>query len=200
MPGPEDGWNERYVSGDLPWDTGSPDTYLVEMVSRWPMCRGRVLDVGCGTGTNSIWLARQGFEVIGLDISGEAIGIARRRAEGQGVSCRFVREDFLHFDAGGGEYIFLFDRGCFHSIPTEKGRRSFASRAAQLLSPHGLWLSMIGNSDDPMPDQGPPKLSALEIATFMEPLFEILHLSSCMIESRGGDEPPRFWQCLLKKR
>ena len=200
MPGPEDGWNERYVSGDLPWDTGSPDTYLVEMVSRWPLCRGRVLDVGCGTGTNSIWLARQGFEVVGLDISAEAIGIASRRAEEQGDSCRFVNEDFLHFDVGDGEYIFLFDRGCFHSIPTEKGRRSFVARAAQVLSPCGLWLSMIGNNDDPLSDQGPPKLSALEIATFMEPLFEILHLSSCMIESRGGGEPPRFWQCLLKKR
>ncbi len=200
MPGPEDGWNERYVNGDLPWDTGCPDIYLVQMVSLWPLCRGRVLDVGCGTGTNSIWLARQGFEVVGLDISAEAIGIASRRAEEQGVSCRFVNEDFLHFDVGDGEYIFLFDRGCFHSIPTEKGRRSFVARAAQVLSPCGLWLSMIGNNDDPLSDQGPPKLSALEIATFMEPLFEILHLSSCMIESRGGGEPPRFWQCLLKKR
>ena len=200
MPGPEDGWNERYVNGDLPWDTGCPDIYLVQMVSLWPLCRGRVLDVGCGTGTNSIWLARQGFEVVGLDIFAEAIGIASRRAEEQGVSCRFVNEDFLHFDVGDGEYIFLFDRGCFHSIPTEKGRRSFVARAAQVLSPCGLWLSMIGNNDDPLSDQGPPKLSALEIATFMEPLFEILHLSSCMIESRGGGEPPRFWQCLLKKR
>ncbi len=199
MPGPKDGWDKRYVSGDLPWDTGCPDTYLVQMVSRWPLCRGRVLDIGCGTGTNSIWLARQGFEVVGLDLSGEAIGIARRRAEEQAVSCRFVCEDFLQFDAKDGEYVFLFDRGCFHSIPTDKGRRLFAARAAQVLASCGLWLSMIGNSDDPLLDQGPPKLSALEIATFMEPLFEILYLGSCMIESKWGD-PPRFWQCLLKKR
>jgi len=192
-------WDERYVSGDLPWDTGCPDTYLVQMVSRWPICRGLVLDIGCGTGTNSIWLAQQGFDVIGLDLSAEAIAIATKRAAEQGVSCRFTSSDFLDFEVEDWACFFLFDRGCFHSMPDEEARRAFAARAADVLSPGGLWLSMIGNIDDPLQDQGPPKLSARQIATLLEPFFEILNLQSCMIESRRG-EPPRFWQCLLRKR
>ncbi len=199
MPGPEDGWDERYVTGDLPWDTGCPDTYLVQTVSRWPLCRGRVLEIGCGTGTNSIWLARQGFDVVGLDISGEAIAIARKRSDEQGVSCKFAACNFLKAGAGAGECVFAFDRGCFHSIPGEKGRRTFTAQVAAALIPGGLWLSMIGNADDPRQGQGPPKMSARQITEIVEPLFAILDLQSCMIESRKGD-PPRFWKCLLKKR
>ena len=67
MPKPS-GWDERYLRDDLPWDTGCPDTYLMRMIARWPVCRGTVLEIGCGTGTNSIWMARQGFDVIGLDL------------------------------------------------------------------------------------------------------------------------------------
>lgn len=198
MPKPSS-WDERYLRDDLPWDTGCPDTYLLRLVARWPVCRGRVLEIGCGTGTNSIWLARQGFDAIGLDISAEAIDIARRHADEQGISCRFICDDFLDCDLEAESCLFLFDRGCFHSIPDEEHRRAFAGRVAEMLPSGGLWLSMIGNADDPVRDQGPPKLSALQIATIMEPLFEILNLESCMIESRRG-RPPRFWQCLLKKR
>jgi len=192
-------WDKRYVSGDLPWDTGCPDTYLVRLVSRWPECRGTVLEIGCGTGTNSIWLAEQGFDVIGLDLSAEAVAIARRHADKKGTACRFVCGDFLDCDLEKESCFFLFDRGCLHSMPDDEQRLAFAGRVAEMLSPGGLWLSMIGNADDPVRDQGPPKLSALQIATVMEPLFEILNLESCMIESRLG-RSPRFWQCLLRKR
>lgn len=191
-------WDERYSSNELPWDTGRPDTYLVRMVSRWPVRRGVVLDIGCGTGTNSLWLARQGFEVTGLDISQEAVAMARKRADEEGVACRFVCGDFLTNDIVPASVGFVFDRGCFHAVQ-EEDRNVFVDQVAQLLTPDGLWLSMIGNADDPMQDKGPPKLSARDITAAMEPAFEILHLESCMIESRMG-QPPRFWQCLLRKR
>jgi cyclopropane fatty-acyl-phospholipid synthase-like methyltransferase len=191
-------WDERYVRDELPWDTGCPDTYLVRVVSRWPVHRGRVLDIGCGTGTNTIWLAEQGFEVIGIDVSSEAIVRAEKRVVREDVACSFLCDDFLTVDIELESQQFLFDRGCLHSMDDEK-RPAFVSRAAELLVAGGMWLSMIGNLDDPFPDEGPPKLSALQIAEAMEPKFEILHLESCMIESRRG-RPPRFWQCLVKKR
>ena len=84
---------------------------------------------------------------------------------------------------------FIFDRGCFHAMREEE-RTGFVVRAAESLSSGWLWLSMIGNADDPFPDEGPPKLSALEIAEAMEPAFEILHLESCMIESQAGTTAP----------
>jgi len=191
-------WDERYISDELPWDTGCPDTYLVRVVSRWPLHRGAVLDIGCGTGTSSIWLAEQGFDVIGVDVSKEAVAIAEKRACDEEIVCRFLCDDFLTVGVEAESQQFLFDRGCFHSMDNEK-RPAFVSRAAELLVSNGLWLSMIGNADDTFRDHGPPRLSALQIAEAMEPAFEILHLESCMIESRRG-RPPRFWQCLVRKR
>jgi methylase of polypeptide subunit release factors len=75
MPMPD--WDERYATGNLPWDTGDPEPYLVELIERGTIAPGRALEVGCGTGTNALWLAARGFEVVGIDISPRAIAMAQ---------------------------------------------------------------------------------------------------------------------------
>jgi len=194
----EKSWDERYRTGELPWDTGRPDLHLVSLISKWPLVRGKALDIGCGTGTNSLWLARQGFEATGLDVSAEAIAQARQRAGAQEVDCTFVCDDFLTSDMAANSLAFAFDRGCLHTIAGEQ-RGGFVKKVAKLLLPGGLWLSLIGNADDPRPDKGPPKLSAAAVAQTVEPFFEILELESCLLESRL-EHAPRFWRCLLRKR
>jgi len=194
----EKSWDERYRTGELPWDTGRPDLYLVALVSKWPMVRGKALDIGCGTGTNSLWLARQGFEAIGMDVAEEAIAMARQRAVDQEVGCTFVCDDFLTADIAADSVSFAFDRGCLHTIAEEQ-REAFVKRVAALLVPGGLWLSLIGNADDSRPDKGPPKLSASAVASAVEPVFEILEMESCLLESRL-ENAPRFWRCLFRKR
>jgi len=192
-------WDHRYETDDLPWDTGHPDSYLVRMVSEWPSCAAQVLEIGCGTGTNSIWLAGQGFTVTGLDISSSAIAIARKRAREQGVSCRFLVDDFLSCPLADAPYTLVFDRGCFHSTVEPQEREGFVRRVASCLGEGGLWFSLIGNSDQPSEGKGPPRLSATEIVASVEPGFEILTLRSCLLESRYRFSP-RFWQCLMRVR
>ncbi|MCG8344800.1 MAG: methyltransferase domain-containing protein [Chlorobiales bacterium] len=63
----ENRFEERYAKGDIPWDIGRVDANLVELVENRPVGNCRALDIGCGTGDNSLWLARRGFEVTGLD-------------------------------------------------------------------------------------------------------------------------------------
>ncbi|MCK5516981.1 MAG: class I SAM-dependent methyltransferase [Desulfobulbaceae bacterium] len=192
-------WDDRYEQDDLPWDTGHPDTYLVRMVSRWPKLAGKVLEVGCGTGTNAIWLAEQGLEVTGLDISSSAIALAQDRAAVKGVECRFLADDFYNCPLDN-EFAFVFDRGCFHSTADAEGRTQFVDRVASCLISGGIWLSLMGNSDEIVEKgKGPPRLSAMEIAASVEPAFEILRLESCLLESRSP-QPPRFWQCLMRVR
>src|SRR5215471_15277880 len=85
MPHPP--WNERYASGEaLPWDTGTPDPLLVDMIESRAIAPGRTLEIGCGTGTNAIYLGQHGFEVVGVDISPLAVEAARAKAHGR---CRF---------------------------------------------------------------------------------------------------------------
>jgi SAM-dependent methyltransferase len=61
-------WEQRYVDDDLPWDRESPDAHLKGVLHDFAIAKGKVLDIGCGTGTNGIWLDSLGFEVTGLGI------------------------------------------------------------------------------------------------------------------------------------
>ena len=62
-------WNDRYRDDNLPWDTGRPSAELQRVLGRNPILSCRALELGCGTGTNSVWLAQQGFEVTGIDLA-----------------------------------------------------------------------------------------------------------------------------------
>ncbi|VGO14381.1 hypothetical protein PDESU_02942 [Pontiella desulfatans] len=195
----ESRFEERYQSGDLPWDHGMVDFNLVETVAGAGIKPCRVLDIGCGTGDNAIWLAEQGFDVVGCDLSTTAVRFANAKAEIAGARCHFIVADFLAGHMPSVPFGFAFDRGCLHSIPDALGRKAFAERVGGLLEQGGLWLSLVGNADEPKRDVGPPQLSAVELASFVEPYFEILSLKSGLF---GSDQqtPPRAWICLMRKR
>ena len=50
-------WDRRYVDGHLPWDSGKPDVHLRRFIEDSKIVPCKTLEVGCGTGTNAIWLA-----------------------------------------------------------------------------------------------------------------------------------------------
>src|ERR1700676_2864379 len=94
-------WNDRYLQGDTPWETGHPSTELQLVVQEECLAPCRALDLGCGTGANAVWLAQQGFAVVGVDVSPAAVERARRRAEEAGVAVQFVAADLLDLPALG---------------------------------------------------------------------------------------------------
>lgn len=192
-------WEERYRTGSTPWDLGRPDFNLIDMVSKRPIPSCRALEIGCGTGTNSVWLAQQDFSVTATDVSVLAIRKARERAADAGVQCTFVVSDFLYDEIPGGPFGFVFDRGCFHSFDTDVERKRFAENVAFHLEKDGLWLSIIGSKDGPPRDHGPPQRSARHVVYAAEPYFEILSLISSHLDS-NSPTPPRAWVCLMKKR
>ena len=79
---PHPSWNESYASGQLPWDTGQPEPLLVQFVTSGAVAPGPTLEIGAGTGTNAIWMAERGFDVLGVDISPLAVEIAHAKMEG----------------------------------------------------------------------------------------------------------------------
>ncbi len=153
----ESRWQERYQNNETPWDTGRPDSQLIRMMLEFPIRPCNLLEIGCGTGTNAIWLAQHEFKVTGVDISEAAILKAKEKALNAEVKCEFFAADFLNEKIIGAPFDFLFDRGCFHSFhgnPDEQKR--FAENAANILHPSGLWLNFSGSADDPPRDTGPP--------------------------------------------
>ena len=190
---------DRYKAGDAPWDVGKPDFNLIEVVTQRPIQPCKVLDVGCGTGDNSIWLARNRFEVVGADAAAIALEKAKEKATKANVKCDFIQTDFLNSKIQGAPFGFVFDRGCFHSFNLENDRRNFAKNVAAHLEDAGLWLALIGNADEQRQGPGPPQRSAGDIVLAVETYFEILALESSHFESNHPD-PPRAWRCLIQKR
>ena len=192
-------WEDRYRAGSTPWDVGRPDFNLIDMVLQRPIPSCRALEIGCGTGSNAVWLAEHHFEVTATDVSGVAIEKARERAADSGVTCAFFVMDFLDARIPGAPFAFVFDRGCFHAFGSAKERNTFAENVAFHLEDRGLWLSLVGSMDDGPRDVGPPQRSARDIVIAVEPHFEILSLTSSHFDS-NRPKPPRIWVCLMQKR
>ncbi|WP_394844860.1 class I SAM-dependent methyltransferase [Pendulispora brunnea] len=193
---PKTPWNDDYAAGDLPWDTGQPDPRLVEFIESGAIVPGRALDVGCGTGTDAIWLAERGFDVLGIDLSPLAVDQARSKLGASKLRCRFAALDFLAAAPAEPPFDFVFDRGCFHGFDEAEERSRFARRVAAALTTGGLWLSLIRSTEGPARDKGSPCRSALDVISAIEPELEILELRSIPSQI----ESARAWFCLSRRR
>jgi len=193
---PHPSWNESYASGQLPWDTGQPDPLLTEFVTSGGVLPSRTLEIGAGTGTNAIWMAEHGFDVLGVDVSPLAVERAHAKTEGRALRCRFASWDFLAAPPLDGPFQFVFDRGCFHVFDEPDERQQFAAQVAAALAPGGLWLSLIGSTEGPAREVGPPRRSAREVTLAIEPALEIVELRSA--EFHGNNA--KAWFCLSRKR
>jgi SAM-dependent methyltransferase len=118
-----------------PWDTGISPPELLEFIETH--APGRAIDLGCGTGTNIITLARAGWKTEGIDFSPRAIRAARRKCRSAALNCRVSVCDVTRMDGVGGPFEFALDIGCFHSV---RARDSYVANLARILAPGGHWL------------------------------------------------------------
>ncbi len=98
-----------------------------------------VLDVGCGAGAETIFLARCGFSAIGVDSSAKAVEIARARAAAAGVEASFHRADATDLPLADRSIGFAADRGCFHVTGHDR-RAAYAREVHRVLSPGARFL------------------------------------------------------------
>ena len=143
-------YERAYRRGRTPWDSGITPPEVVDEVSG--VEPGRALDLGCGTGTNVLWLAQRGWTAIGVDFSSLAIESARRKADWTS-GAMFVEGDVTRLSELGveGPFDLLLDIGCFHSIPVR--RRDEYSRevarvarggAPMMIFAFGPWIRIPG--------------------------------------------------------
>ncbi|MCC9604502.1 class I SAM-dependent methyltransferase [Blastopirellula sp. JC732] len=192
-------WNQRYLEGNLPWDTGLPSTELQKAVMQHKLGPCRVLDIGCGTGTNSLWLAEQGFEVTGIDLAPLAIERAEQRARDAHSSATFAVVDILTAPLAAGPFDFFFDRGCYHAVRRE-APHGYAPAVARLLAPGACGLILAGNANEPH-DPGPPVVSEKQIREELGTEFEIIELHEFRFDPGPmREEPFLAWSCWVEKR
>jgi SAM-dependent methyltransferase len=192
-------WNESYRTGDLPWNTGRPSSELQRIVSDGKIQPCRALELGCGTGTNCVWLAQQGFEVTGVDLAPLAVAQAEQAARAAGVEVRFVVADMLQLPDLGGQFGFFFDRGCYHAV-RRNAPEQYASAVARHLASGARGLILAGNAREPH-DPGPPVVTEEQLRAELGLAFQILDLHEFRFDEAPG-VPERFlgWSCLIEKR
>ena len=99
---------------DLPWHRDTPDGFILDVVATRAK-PGRALDLGCGSGVFSAWLAKQGYEVTGLDVIPRAIEMSNERAVAEGVQVNWINADLLSWNAPS-QFDVIVDSGCLHSL------------------------------------------------------------------------------------
>jgi SAM-dependent methyltransferase len=130
-------WNKTYETGQYAhfWETSNPSQELVGFLTARPPGAGALaVDLGCGTGSDVIELARQGYRAIGIDLSPKAIEIAQARAAEKEVSAQFQVGDVLDLLLVDETVDLAVDRGCFHHLG-EEDRHRYAAEVVRVLRP-----------------------------------------------------------------
>ena len=168
----------QYLLNRARWDTGVTPPEVVEMVEQGDLSAGRALDLGCGTGTNCIYLAHHGWEAVGVDFSALAIRRARRNARRAGVDCRFYRGDVTDLAFLTGPFDLVLDIGCLHSVPPKR-RKRYAAGLARLVRPGGRYMLYAFTPWPGHPSRG---LSPEEVRRLFAAAFAVER-------QEGGDDP-----------
>jgi SAM-dependent methyltransferase len=135
-----------YRLGVMPWDGHAMSARLralTEGPERLPP--GRALDLGCGTGDASIYLAQHGWQVTGVDFVERALAWARRKAAQAGVRVDWVRVDWVRGDVTrldpevGTGFQLAVDNGCLHGL-SDASREDYVREVARVVSPGGRLL------------------------------------------------------------
>ena len=189
-------FDRMYAAGTAPWDSGMVSQELVRVIEAGRF-RGRsVLEMGCGTGTNAIELARRGFQVTAIDWAVRAVRRAREKARSAGVTIDFRVGDIVRTELEG-PYDLLFDRGLYHGI-RRYDLEGFLARLCRETRTGTRWLCLAGNAREISPI-GPPVVSEEELRTELEPDFQILDVREFRFDLRV-EAQPLAWSILLERR
>jgi ubiquinone/menaquinone biosynthesis C-methylase UbiE len=190
-------FEKSYATGDTPWDSGIPSAELVRVLDAGLLPGKAVLEIGCGTGTNAIALARRGYRVTAVDFVDLAVRRAREKAREAGLEIDFRVGDATRIDLGG-PYDVVFDRGVYHGIRT-RNLLAFLKMLERVTREGSRWLCLAGNAKEPMED-GPPVVSEQEFRSELEPLFKILEVREFRFTLDREDFRPLAWSILMERR
>jgi SAM-dependent methyltransferase len=183
--------------GRIPWNLEQPPELLADLVHSGRIRPCDAIDIGCGAGNYTVWLATLGFRMTGMDISPTALELAGQLAREKGVTCRFLEEDITG-DTGEheGEFDFGVDWELLHHVFPEK-RGTYVSNVHRMLRPGATYLSVcLSDRDRDFGGKGKYRKTPLgttlyfsseeEIERVFVPKFKILELDTADIVGKYG--------------
>jgi ubiquinone/menaquinone biosynthesis C-methylase UbiE len=180
-----------YPAGTLPWELGKPRKTLIDMVESGRIQLGNTPDICCGLGTNTAYMAQNGFDVTAIDISKQALKLAKQKARRAKAEVKFVLANFVTLPFKDAAYDFVFDMGCFHHVEVED-RPEFIHGIRRVLKPESKYL-LICFSDRNGPAWN--HFSKEQIAKYFSGKFKLTGLDH--FGSVEGDGYTRFFYSAL---
>ena len=128
-----------YRLGFTPWDGHPIAKNLQDLVEELPA--GNALDLGCGTGDSSIYLAQHGWKVTGVDYVPQALDKARAKATATKASVNFVHADVTHLsqEGVGTDFGLIVDNGCLHNM-SDGDRDAYVREVTAVAAPDARLL------------------------------------------------------------
>jgi SAM-dependent methyltransferase len=190
-------WDASYHDGPAPWDTGRPQPAVAKVASRGGF-NGTVLDVGCGTGENTLLVAGLGLSVLGVDVAAAALAMARKKAADRGIEAVFVPADALHLERLGRTFDTVLDSGLFHTFDATERPTYVASLGS--VTESGATLYILCFSDDG-PDTGPHPVTAQELRGAFGPEdgWSVVALEPARVETTFHDEGAPGWFATVRR-
>jgi len=206
-------WNNFYSHKEkpIPFFKNIPDENLISYFDRGLINNGKALDIGCGKGRNSLYLAQRGFEVYGMDFSKTSIKCGKEIAKEQSLNVKFLCQSIFDFQDKSESFDFINDSGCFHHIKPHR-RNEYLKTILKYLKPDGYFAMSCFNlkgganiSDyDVYRDysmHGGLGFSEYKLKTILETYFEIIEfreMKESVDENIFGKS--FLWTVLMKKK
>jgi len=187
-------WQSTYEQtpyDQLPWFEPGPSVGVQRAVDEGFLPKGgEVLDIGCGAGSNVLFLAERGYHAHGIDLSPGAVAAARSRAKSAHLTIDVQEGDALALAFPDGSLDALIDNGCFHTLPLSR-REQYAREVHRVLRAHGsVVLSWVAREHTA--SRGPPHRPSLgEVTALFESRFLFVR-TGFHLPSEDGDPPTYF--------
>ncbi len=195
-------WEERYIDtplDEIPWELGRPKDVVVELMESGLISKkgSRVLDIGCGAGSNTVFISGAGYNVIGLDFAALALKHSVKLAEDNSFEIPFTAADAAALPFRASVFDLIIDLGCFHCMAEER-RGDYIEEVSRVIRPGGLIQLTCFNKKGEPPEVA-SGFDEADIEALFSGNFEIEDVKDYDGESRLGEVMP-FFTFLMRRK
>ena len=170
---------EKIYENKPPWDIGKPQLAFVQIADQ---IAGSVLDAGCGTGENALFLAERGHKVTGIDFLEKPVAKAKAKAAERGLPATFLVMDALHLADIPEVFDSVIDCGLFH-VFSDEDRERYVQGLASVVKPNGKLFLLCFSNEEP-PGDGPRRVSRQELNDAFAEGWQVESIQAARFEVR----------------